>query len=539
MSFDADVLVVGAGPVGLISALTLAMNGVKVRIVEKLPALAVGQRGAGIMVRTMETYLMLGIADEIKAAGSVVVPVKQYDAEGKPFEEFNMMESLKKAPGLPETDPWIFGQDGVCKIVSRRLKERFDTNVEFGTELTNLEQDETGVTATVQVQGTTQTIRVKYVVGADGGKGATRRFTGAQLISQSDAEGRMLIGDLELTGFDTKHWHHFADGKGNILAVRPVPEEPKLFFIVAFGPDLDIARATTDIEHLLDWLHKLTKHTDIAINRVSTLADWRLNVRMCEKFQSGRIILAGDTAHLHSPTGGQGLTSGIMDARNLSWKVALACKGLASPKLLNSYSEERVPVISDMLKITTKLATATFKAKPDAEAFKRPTNLAQIGVHYRWSPIVYDGLRVGDAQFESTNLSPTSTYGSDEETRVQAGDRAPDAPGLVGSEGETTLFNLFNVGRHTVIVFDPSRTAAIRAVVEKYPKECNIDVVTVLPKGSEKQDGALVDSQGHAAHGYGVEAGVAVAVVRPDGVVGALLKAEDDADIYFSRVFSV
>ncbi|KZV66553.1 hypothetical protein PENSPDRAFT_636892 [Peniophora sp. CONT] len=538
MSFDADVLVVGAGPVGLVGALALAMNGVKVHIIEKLPALAVGQRGAGIAPRTMETYRMLGFVDEVKAAGSTIMKAQKYDSEGRPTEVFDFVDHGKKTPGAPEPESWLFGQDGICKIVARHLKERFGAYIEFGTELVNVEQDNAGATAIVHVQGVEKTVRVKYVVGADGGKGISRKLAGVELINQSNAQGRMLIGDLVLEGFNTQYWHHFQDGKGNVFAVRPVPEDPKLFFIVGYGPDLDIARATTDVEHLLEWMHKVTHHADVAIDKVSILADWRLNVRMCDKFQSGRIILAGDAGHLHSPTGGQGLTSGIMDVRNLSWKLALVCKGLASPSLLDTYSEERVPVISEMLKITTKLANATFKAKPDEEAFRRPASLGQLGVHYRWSPIVYDGLREGEPQFESTDLAPPSTYGLDEETpRLQAGDRAPDAPGLIGARGETTLFNIFNAARHTVLVFGSAHAAAVRAVVGKYP-EGFVDIVTLLREGSDKQEDALVDAQGHAYRGYAVEAGVAVAIVRPDGVVGALLKPEQGIELYFSRVFS-
>lgn len=228
----------------------------------------------------------------------------------------------------------------------------------------------------------------------------------------------------------------------------------------------------------------------------------------------------------------------MLRQRNLSWKIALVCKGLASPSLLDSYSEERIPVISEMLKITTKLASATFRANPDPHAFKRAANLGQLGVHSRWSSIVYDGLRQGDVQFESTNITPTSTYGEGEGSCLQAGDRAPDAPGLIDASGETTLFDIFNAARHTVLIFGHSRDTTVRAAVAEYP-EGLIDVVTLLPDGTERREGALVDAQGHAQRGYGVEAGVAVAIIRPDGVVGALLKAEEDIKGYFSRIFSV
>ncbi|VDB82641.1 unnamed protein product [Peniophora sp. CBMAI 1063] len=537
MSFDADVLVVGAGPVGLVGALALAMNGVKVRVIEKLPALASGQRGAGQQPRTMETYRMLGIADEVKANGSLLSRVQTYDAEGRPGAVVEMMDWGQKTPSVPEPEAWVLGQDWVCKISSRHLKERFGINVEFGHELVSIEQDDDGATATARVNDTERSIRVKYIVGTDGGKGVTRRLAGVSLVNQSDAEARSVIGDVVLRGFyDTEYMHLFRDASGDSLMVRPVHEAPGLFFIFGHGSTLDVARAATDVDYLLQWLRSVTKRTEMTIDSVSSLAEWRLNVRICERFQSGRILLAGDVAHLHSPTGGQGLTSGVMDVRNLSWKLALVCKGLAPPSLLDTYSEERVPVIAEMLKITTKLATATFKAKPDPEAFKRPATLGQLGVHCRWSSIVYDGLREGEVKFESTNLAPQSTYGGDGGSRLEAGDRAPDAPGLVSLRGETALFDVFHAARHTVLVFGLSRTETVRAAVEKYP-EGYIVVVTLLPEGAEKQAGAFVDSHGHAARAYGKELGVAVAIVRPDGVVGALLKADEGVEIYFSRIF--
>ena len=196
-------------------------------------------------------------------------------------------------------------------------------------------------------------------------------------------------------------------------------------------------------------------------------------------------------------------------------------------------------MIGEMLKITTRLATATFKAKPDEDAFKRPATLDQLGVHYRWSSIVYDGLREGDLQVESTNVEPPSTYGVGEQMRLQAGDRAPDAPGLVGPRGETTLFNFLNVARHTVIVFNSSCATTVRAAIERYPAG-QIDLVSLQPEISdEKQEDALVDAQGHAYRAYGAGDGVAIAIVRPDGVVGALLKEEEEIEVYFSRVFAI
>ncbi|KZV72944.1 hypothetical protein PENSPDRAFT_649364 [Peniophora sp. CONT] len=540
MSFDADVLVVGAGPVGLATALSLSLNGVTVRVIEKLPELAVGQRGAAIAPRTMETYRMLGIADEVKAVGALLMPMQVHDSEGRPTVVHPLMDNGKKTPGAPEPEFWCLGQDRACVILSERLQKQFGVSIEFSTGLVNLEYDAAGITAAVDAQGRAKTIRTKYVVGADGGRGPTRKLCGAKLLSQSSPspEARMLIGDAELGGLNTLYFHRFADEKGNMFFARPVPEKPKLFTIAAFSADLDFTRAANDSEYLVGWVRKATRHDDISISNVLTMSEWRLNVRMCESFQYGRVFLVGDAGHVHSPTGGQGMNSGILDAVNIGWKLALVCKDLASPDLLKTYNEERIPVISEMLKITTKLASATFVAKPDNEVFNRPASFGQLGVHYRWSSIVYDGLREGGLEVESTNVTPASTYGEGEQGRLQAGDRAPDAPGLQGPAGETRLFDVFNAARHTVLVFEPSIVAATRVATEKYPKGYT-RVVLLLPEGADVKDGTtLVDAQGHATREYGAHAaGVAVAIVRPDGVVGALLKADEGVEEYFSRIF--
>ncbi|VDC06551.1 unnamed protein product [Peniophora sp. CBMAI 1063] len=535
MSFDADVLIVGAGPVGLATALSLSLNGVKVRVIEKLPKLAVGQRGAAIAPRTMEAYRMLGIVDEVKAVGGLLMPVQAHDPEGRPTVVHPLMDNGKKTPGAPEPEFWCLGQDRACFILSERLKQHFGVRIEFSTELVDLEQDSTGVVATADVQGVKETIRAKYLVGSDGGKGITRKLSGAKILSQSSPEARMLIGDAEMSGLDGSYFNRFADEKGNMFFARPVTENPKLWTIAAFSASLDFERAINDVEYLVDWIRTTTKHGDITIGEVLMLSEWRLNVRMCESFQYGRVFLVGDAAHVHSPTGGQGMNSGILDAMNLGWKLALVCKGLASPDLLKTYDEERVPVISEMLKITTKLASATFVAKPENEVFNRPASFGQLGVHYRWSSIVYDGLREGDLQVESTNVTPANTYGEGDQGRLQAGDRAPDAPGLLSRDGETRLFDVYNAARHTILVFDPSAATAARTAVEKYPKG-HVEVFQILPAGAEVQAGAFVDAQGHASREYGVKAGAAIAVIRPDGVVGALLKAEDSVEAYLSRI---
>lgn len=231
---------------------------------------------------------------------------------------------------------------------------------------------------------------------------------------------------------------------------------------------------------------------------------------------------------------------------NLAWKLALVVKGLAPPALLDSYHAERAPVVREMLNVTHALADKTFKTENDNTAWSRPVALRQLGVHYRWSSIVLDELseKGGAGEIKSTTIEPEDVYGAGSDGRLHAGDRAPDAPGLryPRSGAETKLFDIFNPARHSVLVLDPLLADDVAEAVGKYASGV-VQTIVVHPKGSQdvavlrSVNAVLVDGEGHAHRAYVAEAGVAIAVVRPDGVVGALLKGPDGVGKYFSNIF--
>lgn len=257
---------------------------------------------------------------------------------------------------------------------------------------------------------------------------------------------------------------------------------------------------------------------------------------------------------------------------NLGWKLALVVKGEASPKLLDSYELERLPVVSEMVKISTGLHNAlrdsvghsasAEKAKvekkeetPQAELWFRGRRLHQLEVNYRWSPIVLD-QRFDDAEA----VKQPNPYGT-EGREARAGDRAPDAPNLLvvaSAEGsgkakvgeEARLFNVFAADRHTVLVFaSEGRLAEYAKILNALEKFNNIlQVVCVLPthtlsdnissmKEMESADFILKDTEGHAHVGYGVKTDSSHVVVRPDGVIGAFVQDEKGIIDYFSLLF--
>jgi hypothetical protein len=295
------------------------------------------------------------------------------------------------------------------------------------------------------------------------------------------------------------------------------------------------------------------------------MASIRLNVRMCHTFsKGGRAFIAGDAAHIHSATGAQGINSSVQDSVsssfrsdntytycahpqfNLGWKLASVLKGLSSPKLLETYTEERVPVIKEMLERTTALLDGAIKE--EVSAWTRPRILQQLGVHYEWSSIVYDDRVEGGRA-----PAPVSAYGGGDTHEVRAGDRAPDAPALEvikaqdAIKGTAALFDIYNPAKHTILLFVKSldNLDAFFTVVRQQPPGLT-QTVLVLEKYTDAPyfktlDGAdvvVVDVEGHAFKSYGITDNIHAAVVRPDGVVGAVVGSADGLAHYFGLVFN-
>lgn len=226
------------------------------------------------------------------------------------------------------------------------------------------------------------------------------------------------------------------------------------------------------------------------------------------------------------------MSDAVVQQLNLAWKLSLVYKGFSPASLLDSYTAERLPVIAEMLEITTGLLD-NIRAEPTIDrAMRRENRLNMLGVNYRTSPVVLD---------EFTNLEPVSAYRALDEGELVAGDRAPDSPVAALGGVETRLFDVFSPTNHTVLVFAPDPTAmtGILEALRKYPVDV-IRPVIVLPEGSEGitvgQVDVVIDNGGHAYRAY-LAKGEKVIVVRPDGVVGAIVHHAEGVDAYFARIF--
>jgi 2-polyprenyl-6-methoxyphenol hydroxylase-like FAD-dependent oxidoreductase len=414
-----DVLVVGAGPTGLTLAVDLARRGVSLRIVEKDAAFAVGSRGRGMQPRTQEVFDDLGLIEAVHTHGSDYPPIRAYQ-DGEVVWEGRMSEYVEPSPDVPYPNGWMIPQWRTAQLLRERLAD-FGGQVEVGTELIGFEQDDDGVTVTLRRDGVDEHVRVAYMVAADGGKGPTRRLLGVPFEGETRDDFAMLVADVHVTGLDRDHFHLW---RAPMIGLCPMGGTDYFQLTVA-NPD----RELTTIDELAEYFAERTGRTDIGLSGLTWLTVWRPNVRMAARFQVGRVFLAGDAAHVHPPTGGQGMNTGVQDAYNLGWKLG-AVLGGAPAELLGTYEQERLPVAAHVLGLSDKLlATRTLR---------RGHEERQLGITYQGGPLAIDDRH--------------------QPGEVVAGDRAPD--GLVG-DGRR-LFDAFRGPHATVLAFGMELEGAVQ-----------------------------------------------------------------------------
>ncbi|MEU9444369.1 FAD-dependent oxidoreductase [Streptomyces sp. NPDC048304] len=410
--FDTDVLVVGAGPTGLALAVDLTRRGVRALLVERSDGLFPGSRGKGLQPRTQEVLDDLGMLDAVRAAaGPYPAAIVWQDGERK--GEHKMVDETEATEAAPYHETWMLPQWRTQEILFARLKE-LGGDVAFGRELVGIAQDTAGVTASF---ASGPQVRARYAVAADGGRSAVRRALGIGMTGETVDPNPMLVADVRLTRLDRDNVHMFPPAGGEGLMVIFPLAGTEDFQVIAQFPD------GTDIDISLDGIRKVVATRSHLSPEDVTELRWASNFRpraaLADRFREGRVFLAGDAAHVHSPAGAQGLNTSIQDAYNLGWKLGAVLSGKAPESLLDSYEEERLANAADMLGLSTKVHRGEIR---------RGAATQQLGLGYRGSSLTVE-TREG--------LS---------EDALHAGDRAPD-----GIRGGTRLFDEFR-GPHWTLL---------------------------------------------------------------------------------------
>ena len=474
-----DVLICGAGAAGLTLAIELARRGVSFRLIDKAEHPFPGSRGKGIQPRTLEVFEDLGIVNRIFAAGGAYPRQRSYDAGGH-FTEASVIEQAEPTPAEPYPLPVMLPQFLTEKLMRERLAE-FGVEVEFGRELIAIDQDPAGVVARIATTIGEEAIRAHYLVGSDGGRSFVRHaldigFPGKTLGA------RALVADVVLTGLERQAWHRFNEGSmEQQLALCPLAGTD-LFQIQAPVPpegDVDLS-----VESLAAMVKERSGRSDISVRSVSWASAYSMNARLADRYRVGRVFLAGDAAHIHPPTGGQGLNTSVQDAYNLGWKLAAVIAG-APDTLLDSYEEERRPIAAGMLGLSTKLLDAVRQGD-----MRRGREVRQLDLGYPQSSLALE--------------RPSRDHG------VLAGDRAPDGRVRGAGGQEVRLFDLFRGTHWTALGFEVQREALRPRPMLR---------IHTIGAGGE-----LHDEHGDFQNAYDITAGHWV-LVRPDGYIGAIVEA--------------
>lgn len=327
---EPEILIVGAGPTGLVLALRLVRHGVPFRIVSAAAGPGEASRAMVVHARTLELYDQIGLADAV-VAGGVRVTKAHIRQRG---HETGVLDLDGGGAGIsPFPFALAYPQDDHERLLVARLAE-LGVEVEWGTTLTGLEQDSGEVRATLVAEGRESVVGVPYLVGCDGAHSRVRHSLGIgfdggayeQLFYVADVEiEKGFVADLTVTL-----------GDGGFVLLLPVRSRGVQRLIgvappgVEKGADFEAVRASAE------------GLAGVRVTKVNWFSTYGVSHRVASRFREGRCFIAGDAGHIHSPAGGQGMNTGIGDAVNLSWKLAQVLQGRAGAAILDTYEVERI-----------------------------------------------------------------------------------------------------------------------------------------------------------------------------------------------------
>jgi 2-polyprenyl-6-methoxyphenol hydroxylase-like FAD-dependent oxidoreductase len=549
-----NVLIVGAGPVGLTLACELARRGVDFRIIDKELKASDKSKALGIHSRTLEILESMAIVDKFMAAGHLVYATTVWHKEKK-------LVHL----GLDEIDgPYPYAMMLPQCDTERLLAEQLAAlgkSIERGVTLTTFAQNKEGVRSEVlHADGSTEVIESDYITGCDGAHSFVRHtlgltFEGAQYKSGfATFDGHLSYdkSDDELNLFISET---------GMLACFPMGNGR--YRIIA---DEEVATHHTGDELTLESMQKIVDERGckgMVLSNPVWLTWFTINKRAANNYQVGRAFVLGDAAHIHSPALGQGMNSGMQDSFNLAWKLELVVKGLADSTLLESYENERHPVGKMLLRntdtatkmitlrnpISSKLRDVLLPLIIEHEVVQHRAlkTLSMLGVNYRHSKIT------GEQSTSFSEATPTKLGAwLDFSHGPRPGDRAPDGYVLSSEDSENTrLFpRLANI-KHNILIFaglkagrdtETRMNTLAQFVQSKYARYTDLHFVTAdesISDGLNKDIETLLDQDQSLHHRYGA-ADECFYIIRPDGYIGFRGQSLSTSSIttYFEKIFA-
>ncbi len=502
------VLIAGAGPTGLTAALELSRLGIPVRIIDKLVAPPTTSRAIGVQARTLELLEQRGLADQMLSLGNRALGGSVYGDGERVFRlDFTRIEShYNFILLLSQTE---------TERILRTASEAQGVRIEQGVELVGLAQDalskeSTPVKATLRhPDGRLEEAQASWLISAEGAHSAVRATLNLPFEGKTRDE-QYALGDLRIDSeLEETDFHIFSSEHG-LMAMFPMAKEK--FRLIASHP---LSKPGNDSGPSLEELQSIynqRSHIPARFREMTWSSWFRINSRMVPHLRVGRLLLGGDAAHIHSPAGGQGMNTGIQDMINVCWKLALVIKGRATLSLLDTYEQERLPVMRDVLTKTERMTNLVGSENAVVRSLFNhlgpwiggsgfvqdlgAQRMSQIAINYRSSP-----------------LSANHAHGG-----VHAGDRLPDLPVRFRSDDgqdwqQRSLYKLLDPTRFTLLVARAADSKAERVDLLKAirPWRDFLGGFELAPTSDE-----AARNQFHSVFGTSDS----VFLIRPDGYIG-------------------
>lgn len=528
------VLIVGAGPVGLTMALELSRAGVGFRIIDKAPhrpdqesrAIVLHPRSLEVFTRNEVALPFLEEASPLHAAN--------YYSNGKKILRINLVS--EKSQSHPS--PRLLQQGKSERFLIARLAE-FGVIPERPMALESMDPQEDHVSVTLRhADGRLEKTSFDYIVGCDGAHSTVRHSLGIGFSGRA-MEGNIATGDVSID-FPTPHtWTdhelHSLLRPGHLALMGKLHDgQWRVCVDVTKKPHLSTENVS--IEDISDGF-KVFPEFNGHMHTPRWISVYRISTRIADAMRRGRIFLAGDAVHIHSPEGGQGMNAGVQDAVNLSWKLTAVVKGASSEELLTSYQEERLPVIRGIVKGTERaqqmivlskslsIAARDFFASTlgHLEFFQKWLSrvFTATAFHYRHSSIVHDSFSF--AHRLARRLSPSGPQANG--ARLRAGEWAPEVTNLIRPDGgKTTLHTLLRNDLRSIVLLTPGQNSGesdLRALkdlrdelLRDFPSLLDPQLITPFPSSD-----SIHDANGDFHHVYCAK-NRSLFLIRPDGFFG-------------------
>lgn len=534
---SADVLIVGAGPVGLTLAATLAQRGLNCRLIDKAPAPSDKSKALVVWSRSLELLDNLGLAETFISAGLKIRGASIY-GEGQRRAHIEIAGA-----DSPFGFPLMIPQSETERLLTKHLS-RQGVTIERQIELTAFHEDVDQVACTLRhADGHEETCTVPWLIGCDGAHSTVRHALGLPFTGAAEPND-WILADVHVSGpIEPDEVTVYRHEKG-VLAFFPIA--PPRFRVIA-----DIGLAKTAIAPPNPTLTEVQAMVgergpgSLILSEPVWLSGFRINERKVSDYRRGRVMLAGDAAHIHSPAGGQGMNTGMQDAFNLAWKLALVHRGSGRPDvLLDSYSRERSAIGDQVLRGASMLTLLATLRNPVAQFVrdhvagvltsfsfvqdKIRNAMCELSINYRHGPLAAEDW-------------PWLGGG------VAAGDRLPDAP-LTSTHGgeQTTLFAALRGTRHNLLLFpcssDRGTISRLIQIAEQtrqtYP---NVFAIHLVLSSNDATTAASEIASANIAVWHDVDGRVhqqlgatdrALLIIRPDGYIGYRGQPADSAKLF-------